>query len=97
MKFKLEELPLSACRPFFGSWASPYEIFKVLSVTGGVPRYLEELRPELTAEKILQNYVLMLEGFFSTSMIKFFQLILSSTSSFRRFIRSFARWIMLHC
>ncbi len=50
-RLKLEELPLAACRQFFLPTASDYEVFKVLSVTGGIPRYLEEIQPELTPEK----------------------------------------------
>ncbi|MDR1057435.1 MAG: hypothetical protein LBL17_02570 [Coxiellaceae bacterium] len=49
----LEELPLQACAKFWGGQAkniSAFEKFKVLSVTGGVPRYLEEINPSLSAE-----------------------------------------------
>lgn len=54
-RLKLEELPLKACRRFFPKELSIYEILKVLSVTGGIPRYLEEVQPELTAEKNIAN------------------------------------------
>ena len=46
----LKELPLDVCRRFWRGVAdrvAPREIFDVLSVTGGVPRYLEELDPSL--------------------------------------------------
>ncbi len=46
------ELPLSDCAKFWGPAASriaPREILDVLSVTGGVPRYLEEIDPGLSA------------------------------------------------
>jgi AAA+ ATPase superfamily predicted ATPase len=55
-RMKLKELPLNVCANFFssgGAEISAYEIFKVLSVTGGVPRYLEEIQPQFTAEKNL--------------------------------------------
>lgn len=48
----LRELPLDVCRNFWRGAAdrvAPREIFDVLSVTGGVPRYLEELDPSLSA------------------------------------------------
>ncbi len=32
---------------------APFEKFKLLAVTGGVPRYLEEIRPDLSAEQNL--------------------------------------------
>ena len=55
-RLKLEELPLEVCAQFFRpieEGASAYEIFKVLSITGGIPRYLEEVQPHLSAEENL--------------------------------------------
>lgn len=49
----LEELSLTECNVFWrnvGSAFSAYEKFKILSVTGGVPRYLEEIQPKNNAE-----------------------------------------------
>ena len=46
------ELPPSECLKFWGKMASriaPREIIDVLSVTGGVPRYLEDVNPSLSA------------------------------------------------
>ena len=46
------ELPPAECIKFWGKRASriaPREIIDVLSVTGGVPRYLEEVSPSLSA------------------------------------------------
>lgn len=50
----LQELPLSDCKKFWGSMddkTSAYEKFKLLSVTGGVPRYLELINHNETAEE----------------------------------------------
>ena len=50
----LKELPLSDCIKFWephSSQISPYEQLKVLSVTGGIPLYLEHIRPDLSAEE----------------------------------------------
>jgi hypothetical protein len=50
----LEELPLPVCDQFWAPYekrVSAYEKFKVLAVTGGVPRYLEEIHPEWPAEE----------------------------------------------
>jgi AAA+ ATPase superfamily predicted ATPase len=50
----LKELPLSDCVKFWGpqsSQVSPYEKLKMLAVTGGIPLYLEHVRPDLSAEK----------------------------------------------
>lgn len=51
-RLTLRELPLSVCNLFWQEqpYISPYEKFKVLAVTGGVPRYLEEIQPQKTAE-----------------------------------------------
>jgi AAA+ ATPase superfamily predicted ATPase len=54
----LGELPLDACKAFWHpkeKRVSPFEKFKILSVTGGVPRYLEEIKPNQPAEKNIQD------------------------------------------
>ena len=54
----VNELPLSDCIRFWGEHAeriSPTEIFDVLSVTGGVPRYLEEVSPSLSAAENIRR------------------------------------------
>ncbi|MHA7841308.1 MAG: ATP-binding protein [Gammaproteobacteria bacterium] len=53
----LDELPLAICNQFWGAHAntvSAYEKFKILSVIGGVPRYLEEINSTLSAEENIQ-------------------------------------------
>ena len=52
------ELPLSDCVKFWGVRAKridPREIIDVLSVTGGVPRYLEEVNPRLSAAENIRR------------------------------------------
>lgn len=51
----LEELPLSDCNKFWPKGISAYEKLKVLSVTGGIPKYLEEIDPKLSAEGNIKN------------------------------------------
>lgn len=54
----LEELPLKDAAAFwepYGERISSYEKFKILSVTGGVPLYLELIRPELSAEENIRD------------------------------------------
>jgi len=54
----LEELPLSDCAQFWDKFTphvSTFEKFKVLAVTGGIPRYLEEINPHIAAEENIQN------------------------------------------
>lgn len=58
LDLEIEELPLNVCNAF---WApkenriSAYEKFKVLSVTGGVPLYLEQIQADLSAEANIKN------------------------------------------
>ncbi|MDF1761142.1 MAG: ATP-binding protein [Coxiellaceae bacterium] len=50
----LEELPLKDCAEFWHDKyqnISVYEKFKLLSVVGGVPRYLEEINPAISSEE----------------------------------------------
>ena len=54
----LEELPLHSCNAFWHpkeTRITAYEKFKLLSVTGGVPLYLEQIRPNLPAEQNIRD------------------------------------------
>ena len=52
---KLEELPLEDCHEFWpserGAQVLSAEKCKILAITGGVPRYLEEVNAKKTAEE----------------------------------------------
>lgn len=65
LRLLLEELTLPECNMFWEGTSgtiSAYEKFKILLVTGGVPRYLEELRPDLSSEANLQRLCFDSEG-----------------------------------
>src|SRR3990167_8124788 len=51
----LEELPLSACKQFWPKNISAYEKLKILAVTGGIPKYLEEINPSQSAEENIKQ------------------------------------------
>jgi len=54
----LEELPLDVCNQFWNrsdNQVSPYDKFKILSITGGIPRYLEEIDPTQSIDLNIQN------------------------------------------
>ncbi len=56
--FTVPELPLSDCVKFWGKAArreNANDILDVLSVTGGVPRYLEEINPALSADENIRR------------------------------------------
>jgi uncharacterized protein len=61
----LDELPLSECAHFWQpleQTIAPTEKFKILSVTGGVPRYLEEIDPRVTADEMIYRLCFRPEG-----------------------------------
>ncbi|HEX4838952.1 MAG TPA: ATP-binding protein, partial [Rhabdochlamydiaceae bacterium] len=65
LRILLKELSLSECNAFWNDWpgvVGSYEKFKILAITGGIPRYLEELRPDLTAEGNIQRLCFDSEG-----------------------------------
>lgn len=65
MRITLDELPLYHCNEFWGSFKdkiSAYEKFKILAVTGGIPRYLEEIHPGETAEQNIYRLCYQREG-----------------------------------
>lgn len=79
----LEELPLHVCNQFWHpceTMVSSYEKFKILSVTGGVPRYLEEIRPQWTAEENIQALCFEKESFLFKEFIKIFSDLFSGRS-----------------
>ena len=61
----LQELPLHQCNhfwhPFEKNIAAP-EKFKLLSVMGGIPLYLESINPKLTAEENIRRLCFRKEG-----------------------------------
>ena len=61
----LREIAAKHCSKFWGKRASkisPYEKLKLLSITGGVPKYLEAINPKLTAEENVQELCFSEEG-----------------------------------
>jgi AAA+ ATPase superfamily predicted ATPase len=71
----LNELLLPACRKFWHKDISAYEIFKVLAVTGGVPKYLEEINPKRSAEDNIKRLCFARGGL----LVEEFQQIFSNT------------------
>ena len=61
----LRELPLELCVSFWGEKAATLptrEIVDVLAVTGGVPRYLEEVNPRLSADENIKRLCFHRDG-----------------------------------
>lgn len=63
--YVLPELPLSVCSAFWGRSAdnvSSREMLDILSVTGGVPRYLEEIDPALSSGENIRRLFFTPQG-----------------------------------
>lgn len=61
----LRELPLDLCARFWGDRRddlSTRDLLDVLSVTGGVPRYLEEINPSLSASENIRRMCFVPDG-----------------------------------
>lgn len=70
----LEELSLPECNQFWNknSLISSHEKFKILCVTGGVPRYLEEMEPTRCAEENIKRMCFDKEGVLFNEFDKIF-------------------------
>lgn len=80
----LEELSLSECNEFWNAEqdrVSDFDKFKVLSVVGGIPRYLEEIIPNQSAESNIQRLCFQKEGFLFSEFERIFSDLFSSKSS----------------
>ena len=69
------ELPLSQCVKFWGASAGriePREMLDVLSVTGGVPRYLEEIDPGLSAVENIKKMAFRAKSILRTDFDEMF-------------------------
>jgi AAA+ ATPase superfamily predicted ATPase len=70
----LHELPLPDCSQFWPKNISAYEKLKLLAVTGGIPKYLEEVDPKISAEENIRKLCFSKGGF----LVDEFQRIFSS-------------------
>ena len=88
----IEELPIRDCVKFWGAKGqkiSSYEVFKLLSVTGGVPRYLEEISPKLTAEQNIQKLCFSRSGLLFREFEQIFSELFSKRAKTYRAIVEF--------
>lgn len=79
------ELPVAECVKFWGSRVSRLplrEIVDVLSVTGGVPRYLEEINPSLSAEENIRRLCFRPKSVLRTDFDEMFRDVITSEVDF---------------
>jgi len=89
----LDEIPLHAANAFWGGTKhiSATEKLRLLCVTGGVPRYLEEIQPNQTAEQNIKRMCFSPEGLLFTEFDKIFRDIFALRSeTFRRIVEALA-------
>ena len=87
----VNELPLSVCKAFWGSAAertSISEMLDVLSVTGGVPKYLEELNPSLSSGENIRQLCFTREGMLFRDFNQMFSQIFGKKALARKSILS---------
>ncbi len=75
LKMVIRELPLHECNQFWKTGKgkiSAFDKFKLLSVTGGVPRYLEEVDTSVSAEENIRHLCFSEEGFLFDEFDKIF-------------------------
>ena len=86
------ELPLRECVKFWGRFAARTdvrEIVDVLSVTGGIPRYLEEVNPRLSAEENIRRLAFKPNGVLREDFDEMFTDVVTSKPKFTsRVLRS---------
>ncbi|MFH1843080.1 MAG: ATP-binding protein [bacterium] len=90
----LDELPLTSCDFFWGKNRHRIEVgekLTVLSVTGGVPRYLEEIDPGLSADENIRHLCFRPEGMLFREFDQIFSDIFGKhTARYREILRSLA-------
>ena len=87
MDIVLEELPLVDCIKFWRRKAdkvSIRDVIDVLSVTGGVPKYLEEIDPALSADENIRRMCFGKSGILSNDFDETFSDVFEGESSSRR-------------
>ena len=86
MTLHLEELPLPVCAGFWGNAAeriSTTELVDILSVTGGVPKYLAEIRPSLSAGENIRRLCFTKTGYLFGEFERIFTDIFRKTADER--------------
>ncbi|MCP4475585.1 MAG: AAA family ATPase [Gammaproteobacteria bacterium] len=85
----LAELSLVECNQFWPENISSYEKFKILSITGGVPKYLEEVLPHSSAEKNTTRLCFTKGGFLTDEFEQIFSdIFLRKTDYYKKIIQA---------
>ena len=83
----IAELPLQDCTNFWRGRAGRIDtrdMIDVLSVTGGVPRYLEEMDPALPADENIRRMCFLPDGYLFREFSELFNDVISRTAPLKR-------------
>jgi AAA+ ATPase superfamily predicted ATPase len=90
----IRELAVKECNKFWGSRAdsvSAYEKIKLLSITGGVPKYLEAINPKLSAEANIEKLCFTEGGLLFNEFDRIFHDLFSGRSkTYREMVEALA-------
>lgn len=89
LQIDLEDLTLPECYEFLqqaGFKGSIYDIIKIISVTGGIPWYLEQIRPHKTADENLRDLCFTKNGLLVTEFDRVFNDLFSRRGAVYRSI-----------
>lgn len=87
----LDELSLYHSNKFWSGagYIASAEKLRMLCVTGGIPRYLEEIRPDQTAEQNIKRMCFSPEGLLFTEFDKIFlDIFMSRATTFKRIVEA---------
>ena len=87
LTLNLGELPIMDCAAFWGDRirrTSASDIADLLSVTGGVPKYLSEMRPELSADENIRRMCFLPQGYLFEDFDHIFTDIFRKTAEAKR-------------
>ena len=85
----LRELSLNECNQFWPKTIAAYEKLKILSITGGVPKYLEEINPKECAEDNIKRLCFTEGGFLVDEFERMFaDVLLRDSPVYRKIIHA---------
>jgi len=83
LKIHLKEMPLSDCNRFWSDKKiAAEEKLKILSVTGGIPKYLEEIKTNISAEENIKQLCFLREGLLFNDFDYIFSALLERKSQY---------------
>lgn len=87
LNLTVRELPIDVCVRFWGRRAArtaTKDIIDVLSVTGGVPRYLEEVDPSLSADENIRRMCFTPNALLRDDFTKIFNVVFGANAVMKR-------------